>query len=87
MAPMDDAKNGKRRFLLKRMLPIGITAAERVCSGAHYAGFFSTMSAHLNNPELLEVPPETVRYDPKVEYHEPKPCQRPAAAGQTSVTA
>lgn len=78
-------KDGKPK--LKRMLPIGITADERVCSGAHYAGFFSTMSAHLNNPELLEVPPETVRYDPKVEYHEPKPCQRPAAAGQTSVTA
>lgn len=48
--------DGKPR--LKRMLPIGITADERVCSGAHYAGFFATMSSHLNNPELLEVPPE-----------------------------
>lgn len=77
--------DGKPR--LKRMLPIGITADERVCSGAHYAGFFSTMSAHLNNPALLETPPESVRYDPKVEYHEPKPRDRQAEAGQATVTA
>lgn len=76
--------DGKPR--LKRMLPIGITADERVCSGAHYAGFFATMSAHLNHPELLEQPPETVRYDPKAEYHEPKIHQQQAAAGQASVS-
>ncbi|MBP3636032.1 MAG: 2-oxo acid dehydrogenase subunit E2 [Clostridia bacterium] len=57
---------------MKRWLPIGITADERVCSGAHYAGFFATMNRCLNNPELLEVPPESVRYDEKMEYHEPK---------------
>ena len=57
---------------MKRWLPIGITADERVCSGAHYAGFFATMNRCLNHPELLEVPPETVRFDPGMEYHEPK---------------
>ena len=57
---------------MKRWLPIGITADERVCSGAHYAGFFATMNRCLNNPALLEVPPETVRYDSGMEYHEPK---------------
>ena len=57
---------------MKRWLPIGITADERVCSGAHYAEFFATMNKHLAHPELLEVPPETVRYDGKVEYHQPK---------------
>ena len=54
---------------MKRFLPIGITADERVCSGAHYAQFFGTMSYLLNHPEELEVPPETVRFDPKCEYH------------------
>ncbi|MBQ3156810.1 MAG: 2-oxo acid dehydrogenase subunit E2 [Clostridia bacterium] len=57
---------------MKRLLPIGITADERVCSGAHYAQFFSTMNHLLNHPEELEVPPESVRYDPRCEYHVPK---------------
>ena len=68
-------EEGKPR--MKRWLPIGITADERVCSGAHYAGFFATMIEHLNNPALLEVPPEKVYYDPKVEYHEPKVTKAP----------
>ena len=57
---------------MKRFLPIGITADERVCSGAHYAQFFGTMNYLLNHPEELEVPPESVRFDPKCEYHVPK---------------
>lgn len=65
-----DAKGNAK---MKRWLPIGITADERVCSGAHYAGFFSTMLSCLNDPSLLETPPESVKYDPKAEYHEPKP--------------
>ena len=68
---------------MKRWLPIGITADERVCSGAHYAGFFATMNRCLNNPELLEVPPETVRFEPGVEYHEPKVNAEKAVEGQT----
>ena len=35
------------------------------------------MIEHLNNPALLEVPPEKVYYDPKVEYHEPKVTKAP----------
>ena len=62
---------------MKRYLPIGITADERVCSGAHYARFFADVRNYLDHPELLEVPPETVRYDPECESHEP----RPQAAG------
>lgn len=57
---------------MKRWLPIGITADERVCSGAHYAGFFADMVRAMNNPASLEVPPESVRFDPKAEYHVPK---------------
>ena len=58
---------------MKRYIPIGITADERVCSGAHYGRFFSDMKRYLQHPELLESPPETVRFDKECEYHEPKP--------------
>ena len=64
-------ENGETR--MKRFLPIGITADERVCSGAHYARFFSDMKHYLDHPELLETPPEKVRFDENLEYHEPKP--------------
>lgn len=74
-------ENGQPR--MKRWLPIGITADERVCSGAHYAGFFATMCNCMNHPELLEVPPESVRYDPKVEYHVPKVGEKNAAEENT----
>ena len=58
---------------MKRFLPIGITADERVCSGAHYARFFTDIRKYLEHPELLEQPPESVRFDEGCEYHEPKP--------------
>ena len=58
---------GKAR--MRRWLPLGITADERVCSGAHYAAFFADVMHSLANPEELEVPPESVKYDPGVEYH------------------
>ena len=58
---------------MKRYLPIGITADERVCSGAHYARFFSDVRRYLDHPELLEAPPEKVRFDGDLEYHEAKP--------------
>ena len=61
---------GKTR--MRRFLPIGITADERVCSGAHYAAFFFDIIHYLDHPEELETPPETVRFDPGVEYHVPK---------------
>ncbi len=58
---------------MRRWLPIGITADERVCSGAHYARFFADMKRYLEHPELLECPPDEVRYDEGCEYHQPKP--------------
>ncbi len=58
---------------MKSYIPIGITADERVCSGAYYARFFSDMKRYLVHPELLESPPESVRFDEGMEYHEPKP--------------
>lgn len=67
-------ENGAVR--VKRFLPIGITADERVCSGAHYARFFSDMRRYLERPELLEMPPEKLRFDGDLEYHEAKPEKR-----------
>ena len=61
---------GKTR--MKRWLPIGVTVDERVTSGAHYAAFFADVVRCLNHPELMETPPESVRYDPGMEYHVPK---------------
>ena len=77
-------ENGTAR--MKRYLPIGITADERVCSGAHYARFFADMRHYLDHPELLELPPESLRFDQGYEYHEPKPkaaseAEEEAAAG------
>ena len=63
-------ENGETR--MKRWLPIGITADERVCSGAHYGRFFADMKRYLDHPELLTEPPEKVRFDGGYEYHEPK---------------
>ena len=60
---------------MKRYLPIGITADERVCSGAHYARFFSEWRHYLEHPEELELPPESVRFDQGLEYHEAKILQ------------
>ena len=58
---------------MKRYLPLGITADERICSGAHYARFFGDMKRFIEHPELLEVAPEQVRFDEGCEYHQPKP--------------
>ena len=71
---------------MKRFLPIGITADERVCSGAHYAQFFGTMRYYLDHPEELEIPPESVKFDPKCEYHVPK-AEKPAEEAAQKKTA
>ena len=70
--PEKVAVNENGEIRMKRTLPIGITADERVCSGAHYGRFFSDMKRYLDHPELLEVPPEKIRFDQGLEYHEPK---------------
>ena len=66
----------------KCILPIGITADERVCSGAIYAKLFAVMKHCLTNPYELEQPPEKVYYNEGCEFHEPKPGA--AAEAQTA---
>ena len=57
----------------KAVLPIGMTADERVCGGAMYARLFAQMKHLLAHPEELELPPASVRYNEGCEFHEPKP--------------
>ncbi len=72
--------DGKAR--MKRWLPLGLTVDERVCSGAHYAAFFATVTEMLAHPERLEAPPENVRFDPGVEYHVPKVKEAESDSGK-----
>jgi hypothetical protein len=62
---------------MRRYMQLGITADERVCSGAHYAAFFADVMHLIANPEELEVPPEKVVYDEGAEYHVPKISKKP----------
>lgn len=78
-------KDGHTR--MKRYLPIGITADERVTSGAHFSSFFSDIVRYFNHPELLETPPETVLYDPGCEYHVPTLAEKQRTAENKGVSA
>lgn len=56
----------------KRWLPIGVTADERICAGAMYSRMVTRMIHYLQNPALLETPPETVTFEEGNEYSQPK---------------
>lgn len=55
----------------KRYLPIGVTADERICAGAMYARVTNRILHYLNNPELLETAPESVRFEENNVYSMP----------------
>ena len=74
------------KVIRKCVLPMGITADERVCSGAMYARFFAAMKQCLLHPETLENPPEKVYYNEGAEYHVAKP-EMPAAQDNAAVSA
>ena len=50
-------------IIFERSLPIGVTMDERICSGSYFATAFRYMKKMLNNPELLEQPPEEIAPD------------------------
>jgi len=64
------------KMIRKRYLPIGITADERICAGAMYARLVNRVMHYINNPELLETPPESVRFEENNAYSLPKPKQK-----------
>ena len=51
-------------IILERSIPLGVVMDERICSGSYFAHAFRKMKKYLKNPELLELPPETVIPDP-----------------------
>ena len=63
----------------KRYLPIGITADERICAGAIYAKMVNRMMHYINNPALLETPPETVSFEENNVYSVPEEKKKPAS--------
>lgn len=46
-----------------RHMPIGVVADERVAAGMIYSRMMAKFMTYLNNPEKLEMPPETVLFD------------------------
>ena len=52
----------------QRVFPMGVVTDERVAAGAIFALAFDYLDRLLHNPEMLETPPETVRFDYKAEY-------------------
>ena len=56
-----------------RVIPMGITVDERVRGGAVYSNSFIAMKKYLEDPRLLEIPPEKVVFDKGCEYSCPKP--------------
>lgn len=55
----------------KRVLPFGITADERVCAGMVYAKMVALLGQYMEQPELLEVPPQQVLFDEGHVYSQP----------------
>ena len=56
------------KITAKNCYPLAVVTDERVAAGAMYSMAFDLMRRHLRNPELLEVPPEEVRYDHRAVY-------------------
>ena len=46
-----------------RYLDVNMTAEERICNGYYLASCVQEILKNLKNPELLDVPPETVYFD------------------------
>lgn len=59
----------------KRYLPLGFTVDERICSGIKYAQMMRHMLRYLDNPSLLETPPETVLFEENHTYSFPA-CEK-----------
>lgn len=46
-----------------RRMPLGVVADERICAGMIYSKMLGIMMNYLRNPELLENPPDEVKFD------------------------
>jgi pyruvate/2-oxoglutarate dehydrogenase complex dihydrolipoamide acyltransferase (E2) component len=48
---------------LEKNIPLGIVCDERICSGSYYGRAFRMLKKYMEDPRLLEVPPEKVEED------------------------
>lgn len=58
---MEVRVNSEGRWRSRRIMPAGVVVDERICSGGVYARAFAYLRGVLVRPELLEVPPETIK--------------------------
>ena len=59
----------KRRsgeIVFDKCMPLGVCMDERICSGSYFAIAFRRMKQFLNDPSLLETPPDTIKPDPEL---------------------
>ncbi len=54
------------------VIPLGVTIDERIAPGAVFAMALHQWEVYMRNPERLEQPPESVRYDDGLVYPKPK---------------
>lgn len=53
----------KGNMVTKKVLDMKIVTDERICDGFQYAAAFKCWKKYIENPSLLVVPPETVKWD------------------------
>ncbi len=58
------AKRKGDEIVFERCMPLGVVMDERIASGSYFALAFRLMQKYLNDPSLLETPPEKVEPDP-----------------------
>ncbi len=56
----DIPKQTQAGIVLERCIPLGIVMDERICGGVHFAKAWARMRRYLQDPRLLETPPEAV---------------------------
>ena len=81
----DTQVDSEGKVTRKRYLPLGVTADERVCAGAVYAKMLNHMMHYLNNPALLENPPETVTFEEGNAYSLPIPKRKRRKESQQTI--
>ena len=56
-------KKVKGEIVFEHCMPMGIVMDERICSGSYFARVFTVFKKYMTHPELLELPPESVKED------------------------
>ena len=63
-AGLKESKKKNGEIVFEKCMPIGVVMDERICSGHDFAIAFRYFSKLMEDPTLLETPPEEVVTDP-----------------------